>query len=173
VKIILAATETTLADAWEKAIRGMDGISVHRGSIFEVKYDALVSRANSFGFMDGGIDALYSDRFGWDLQNRLRRLILDRHLFHHFLELTIADRIRHIPADRPWDNVPFELATLKLDHHTLATETVARGVRQAGRCAKSRQNPLPCPPIKPAANIATGAPLGCGEYLRRIASVVA
>jgi O-acetyl-ADP-ribose deacetylase (regulator of RNase III) len=29
--------------------------------------------------MDGGIDALYGDRFGWHVQQRLRRVILDRH----------------------------------------------------------------------------------------------
>ncbi len=79
MKITLAATDTQLADAWEEAFRDVDDIHIHRGSIFEVQCDALVSPANSFGFMDGGIDALYSDRFGWDLQNRLRRLIYDRH----------------------------------------------------------------------------------------------
>jgi len=79
MKIVLAATESRLADAWEKAFAGLDDVSVHRGSIFDVACDAVVSPANSFGFMDGGIDALYLDRFGIEVQTRLRRLILDRH----------------------------------------------------------------------------------------------
>ncbi|MGK9233841.1 hypothetical protein KXS07_20065 [Inquilinus limosus] len=79
MKIVLAATENRLADAWEKAFAGVDGVSVHRGSIFDVACDAVVSPANSYGFMDGGIDALYLDRFGVEVQTRLRRLILDRH----------------------------------------------------------------------------------------------
>jgi len=29
---------------------------------------------------------------------------LDAVLFHHFLELAIADRIRHVPADRPQES---------------------------------------------------------------------
>ena len=29
--------------------------------------DAIVSPANSFGFMDGGIDMVYSKRFGWQM----------------------------------------------------------------------------------------------------------
>jgi O-acetyl-ADP-ribose deacetylase (regulator of RNase III) len=77
--IVLAAMENRLADAWEKACGGLDGVTVHRGSIFDVACDALVSPANSYGFMDGGIDALYVDRFGIEVQTRLRRLILDRH----------------------------------------------------------------------------------------------
>ncbi len=79
LKITLAATDRQLADAWETAFRGVEAVNVHRGSIFEVACDALVSPANSFGFMDGGIDALYSERFGWQLQTRLRRLIYDKH----------------------------------------------------------------------------------------------
>lgn len=79
MKIVLAATESRLADAWEKAFAGVGEVSVHRGSIFDVACDAVVSPANSFGFMDGGIDALYVDRFGVEVQTRLRRLILDRH----------------------------------------------------------------------------------------------
>ncbi|HEY9348181.1 MAG TPA: macro domain-containing protein [Inquilinus sp.] len=79
MKIVLAATESRLADAWEKAFVEVADVSVHRGSIFDVVCDAVVSPANSFGFMDGGIDALYLDRFGVEVQTRLRRLILDRH----------------------------------------------------------------------------------------------
>ncbi|MGL4968308.1 MAG: macro domain-containing protein [Inquilinus sp.] len=79
MKIVLAATESRLADAWEKAFVEVADVSVHRGSIFDVVCDAVVSPANSFGFMDGGIDALYLNRFGVEVQTRLRRLILDRH----------------------------------------------------------------------------------------------
>ena len=79
MNIILAAREDRLADAWETACGDLDFVRIHRGSIFDVTCDALVSPANSYGFMDGGIDALYSDRFGRDVERRLRRLILDRH----------------------------------------------------------------------------------------------
>lgn len=37
--------------------------------------DAIVSPANSFGFMDGGIDMVYSQHFGWQMQHRLQALI--------------------------------------------------------------------------------------------------
>ncbi len=39
----------------------------------DVKCDAVVSPANSFGFMDGGIDLIYSHRFGTNLGYALFR----------------------------------------------------------------------------------------------------
>ena len=54
-------------------------MTVHRGSILDLSVDAVVSPANSFGFMDGGIDHRYSHHFGWDVQERLQELIRDRH----------------------------------------------------------------------------------------------
>ena len=79
MKLVLCATDAALADAWSKLCGTLDGVSVHRGSIFDVACDAVVSPANSFGFMDGGIDALYVDQFGMAVQDRLRRAILARH----------------------------------------------------------------------------------------------
>jgi hypothetical protein len=37
---------------------------------------------------------------------------LDATLVHHFLELAVADRVGHIPADTPQDHLPLEMATL-------------------------------------------------------------
>lgn len=41
--------------------------------------DGLVSPANSFGFMDGGIDAVYLMRFGFAFQDRVRAVIESEH----------------------------------------------------------------------------------------------
>jgi O-acetyl-ADP-ribose deacetylase (regulator of RNase III) len=79
VKIILAALDDPLADAWERHCGDLPGVVVHRGSILDLDVDAVVSPANTFGFMDGGIDHLYSDRFGWHVQDRLQELIRTRH----------------------------------------------------------------------------------------------
>jgi O-acetyl-ADP-ribose deacetylase (regulator of RNase III) len=54
-------------------------VTVHRGSILDLSVDAVVSPANSFGFMDGGIDHRYSHYFGWQVQDRLQDLIRTRH----------------------------------------------------------------------------------------------
>lgn len=79
MKIILCAVDVRLTSAWQEACGDLDFVEVHRGSILDLKCDAVVSPANSFGFMDGGIDALYTSHFGFQLQQRLQELIQSRH----------------------------------------------------------------------------------------------
>jgi hypothetical protein len=66
--VVLTAVERGLADAWRRFCGDLPGVSVVEGSILEVGCDAVVSPANSYGFMDGGIDALYLEHFGADVQ---------------------------------------------------------------------------------------------------------
>ncbi|QEN91050.1 Appr-1-p processing protein [Labrys sp. KNU-23] len=79
MRIVLVAKENSLAKAWSAAFEGVDTAEVCQGSIFDVACDAIVSPANSFGFMDGGIDLLYSHHFGWQVQDHLRTAIFQRH----------------------------------------------------------------------------------------------
>ncbi|HEU4321863.1 MAG TPA: macro domain-containing protein [Roseiflexaceae bacterium] len=64
-----------LVDAWSRAFAGVEAVHPGQGDIFAVKADALISPANSFGFMDGGIDRIYSQRLGWHVQERLQALL--------------------------------------------------------------------------------------------------
>ena len=79
LNLILVAVDEPLGNAWDKHCGDLEDVSVVRGSILDVKCDAVVSPANSFGFMDGGIDRVYSQRFGWHVQERLQALIRDKH----------------------------------------------------------------------------------------------
>jgi O-acetyl-ADP-ribose deacetylase (regulator of RNase III) len=79
MEIVLAALDDPLAEAWTSHCGNLAGVRVHKGSIFEVECDAVVSPANSYGFMDGGIDALYTRRYGPLVQERVRMAILQRH----------------------------------------------------------------------------------------------
>jgi O-acetyl-ADP-ribose deacetylase (regulator of RNase III) len=79
MKLILTAVEKSLADAWDEFCGDLDFVTVHHGSILEVGCDAVVSPANSFGFMDGGIDAIYMNYFKSDIQMIIRRQIFTQH----------------------------------------------------------------------------------------------
>src|SRR5436190_3100647 len=79
MKIILTAREPDLAAAWERHCGDLPDVSIYCGSILDLSVDAVVSPANSFGFMDGGIDHLYSHHFGWKVQDQLQELIRTRH----------------------------------------------------------------------------------------------
>jgi O-acetyl-ADP-ribose deacetylase (regulator of RNase III) len=79
MEIILSAIHKPMLKAWRKYCGDLEGVVVHKGSILDLECDAIVSPANSFGFMDGGIDLLYSRRFGWRVQYRLQILIRRQH----------------------------------------------------------------------------------------------
>lgn len=64
-----------LIKAWKKEFQGFSNINIEKGDITKVKCDAIVSPANSFGFMDGGVDYAISNRLGWDLQLELQNKI--------------------------------------------------------------------------------------------------
>jgi O-acetyl-ADP-ribose deacetylase (regulator of RNase III) len=53
-------------------------ISAMVGSVIDVEVSAVVSPANSFGFMDAGVDLVYSHFFGWEVQARLQDRISHR-----------------------------------------------------------------------------------------------
>jgi O-acetyl-ADP-ribose deacetylase (regulator of RNase III) len=78
-KLILTDFDEALILAWQQAFAGVENVHIHHGSIFEVEADALVSPANSFGFMDGGLDMQISKFFGWHVQERLQSLIQTKH----------------------------------------------------------------------------------------------
>lgn len=79
MKIILATPSQEQLKAWQNHCSIFPQISFHKGSVFEVECDALVSPANSFGIMDGGIDAQFSEYFGPSVQDQLRLKILKNH----------------------------------------------------------------------------------------------
>ncbi|MCG2612912.1 macro domain-containing protein [Terrimonas sp. NA20] len=75
MKIILSAIEPKLISAWEEFFSEEDNVSITESDITTLECDAIVSPANSFGFMDGGLDYALSVRFGWDLEKKLQHRI--------------------------------------------------------------------------------------------------
>ena len=83
-EIVLADTSIEIYRALEERIlmSSEDWMALGRVSAFHARvFDfpgegtALVSPANSFGFMDGGIDALYLELLGEDLEDRVRDVL--------------------------------------------------------------------------------------------------
>ena len=78
MNIILCYRDEPLGTAWRAAFAGVAGVEVCAENICRVACDAVISPANSFGFMDGGLDHLLSERFGWDLEKRVQAAIQAR-----------------------------------------------------------------------------------------------
>jgi O-acetyl-ADP-ribose deacetylase (regulator of RNase III) len=126
MRIILTATDDALAAAWERHCGDLENVCVHRGSILDVACDAVVSPANSFGFMDGGIDMLYSQHFGWQVQGRLQALIREKHhgeLLIGSAEIVETDNLR-VPylIAAPTMRIPMKL------HDSVSPYLAARAV---------------------------------------------
>lgn len=100
MQIILAAVEPELATAWRIECRDLSMGTIHEGSILDLEVDAVVSPANSFGFMDGGIDLAYTMRFGPQLQGRLQDRIVRRH--HGELPVGNAEILETFDARIPY-----------------------------------------------------------------------
>ena len=73
--ILLVATEEKLAEAWRDFFANEPNVNIIHGDITTITCDAVVSPANSFGFMDGGLDYALSVRLGWNLEKRLQAQI--------------------------------------------------------------------------------------------------
>ena len=70
--VILTSITDDLTQAWRSVCGGLPNVEIHHGDIFATEPDAVVSPANSFGFMDGGIDGVYTRVFGRGVQERLK-----------------------------------------------------------------------------------------------------
>lgn len=71
-----------MVDAWKVFFKNEPDVIISQGDIFAEEAgepQAVVSPANSYGFMDGGIDFVYSEYFGWNLQERLQGLLRKQH----------------------------------------------------------------------------------------------
>lgn len=79
MKIILADTNKEVTDAFEQSFNQVSNVEVYYGSMFDIPNktpcDAFISPANSWGFMDGGLDLALSQYFGWHVQERIQTKI--------------------------------------------------------------------------------------------------
>lgn len=98
-RILLVDRSVALVQAWEQAFEDVAGVSVHEGDLFAYPADAIVSPANSFGIMDGGLDLAIRDRLGHEVQRRAQDVIVVR--FHGELPVGMAVVVRTDHASWP------------------------------------------------------------------------
>ncbi len=100
MKIILADLEGKLIEAWQAVGSEKEYVTTHHGSILDIQCDALVSPANSFGYMDGGLDMAISRFFGGQVQERLQEKIQSKH--HGELLVGVAEIVQTDHAQIPY-----------------------------------------------------------------------
>lgn len=88
VQVILVGTDPALVAAWSSEFAAYPAVHVLHGSIFDSDANTLVSPANSFGIMDGGLDGKLRDYFGDSVEKVVRERI--REQFHGELPVGLA-----------------------------------------------------------------------------------
>ncbi len=68
MRLVLCDLNPRLVRAWQRYFGAIPDVHIECGDMLRVQADALVSPANSFGFMDGGLDQAISDFFGGTIQ---------------------------------------------------------------------------------------------------------
>jgi O-acetyl-ADP-ribose deacetylase (regulator of RNase III) len=75
--LILVDPATDLCAAWQKYFVDLPNVEIVAGKFERLTvFDCLVSPANSFGIMDGGVDAAITRFFGEQLMQRVQKRIL-------------------------------------------------------------------------------------------------
>ena len=77
--VTLCSRDEQMIVEWQKEFGQYPWVQVVHGDIFNQRADAVVSPANSFGCMDGGLDYQLSEFFGWGLQKKVQRIIREKH----------------------------------------------------------------------------------------------
>ena len=169
-----------LVDAWNREFDGIPSVRVSYGDIFstksgqiaesdpiDMKADAIVSPANSFGFMDGGIDAVYTYQFGEGLQQRLQAVIEQD--YGGELPVGSAVIVPTMHKDIPWC---ISAPTMRVPRNVADTVNAYLAFRAALR-ATLAHNASGLPPIKTILCPGLGTAVGqmpvvrCARQMRR------
>ncbi len=78
MNINLIGIDTKLIEAWKKVFKNVENVTIINDSIFNYPCSAIVSPANSFGYMNGGLDFSISKNLGWHIEKRLQLKIRNK-----------------------------------------------------------------------------------------------
>lgn len=78
MELHLVDQNPAVVTAWQTSFANVEGVFIHYGDILLIAEEAIDSPANSYGYMDGGIDDLYIKFFGLKIQTILHKVIEKR-----------------------------------------------------------------------------------------------
>ena len=148
MKLILIAPEIELYKAFQKSFSYFPNVEIVNDR-FEwlTDYDCLVSPANSFGMMDGGMDAAIINFFGRSLEERVQRRILDDYLGEQPVGTSIIIKTEHpkhpFLAHTPTMRVPMKIQDKDVPY--VAMRSLLLAIRKYNRDFPNSINSVVCP----------------------------
>lgn len=78
MNLILVDPNPQVCEEWNRAFQNHSEVQVVHGRFEELaNFDCMVSAANSFGLMDGGVDLAIIKFFGIDLMGRVQKMVIE------------------------------------------------------------------------------------------------
>ena len=114
-KLTLVDPNRELCKCWKQQFRGLSHVEIVNGRFEELEeFDCMVSAANSFGLMDGGVDLAIIDYFGVELMDRVQERIIRYYLGEQPVETSVivgTGNAKHpFIAHTPTMRVPMRIA---------------------------------------------------------------
>ena len=78
-KLYLVDSKAELCDKWRQVFSSYPEVEVLSGDYFQQSADAIVSPANCFGIMDGGLDLAIRNELGFQVETDIQKIILNKY----------------------------------------------------------------------------------------------
>ena len=78
-KLYLIDSKPELCNKWRQVFSSYPEVEVFTGDYFQQSADAIVSPANSFGIMDGGLDLAIRNELGFQVETDIQEVILNKY----------------------------------------------------------------------------------------------
>ena len=78
-KLYLIDSKPELCEKWKQVFSRYPEVEVLRGDYFQQSADAIVSPANSFGIMDGGLDLAIRNELGFQVETDIQEVIVNKY----------------------------------------------------------------------------------------------
>ncbi len=148
MKLILVAPNPLLSNAFQENFHYLPNVEIINNYFEAVpEYDCLVSPANSFGLMDGGIDAAIIKYFGDSLMTLVQQKILDEYLGEQPVGTSMIVETGHpqhpFLAHTPTMRVPMSIAGTDIPY--VAMWAMLLAIRRHNRQQEQQIRTVVCP----------------------------
>ena len=166
-KIYLIDSRQALCNRWEQVFSDYSEVEVITGDYFQQSADAIVSPANSFGIMDGGLDLAIRNELGFQVETDIQKVILNK--YHGEMPIGAAEII-NINHDR-WSYM-IAAPTMRIPENVAFTLNAYNAFRAILIAINSFNESQPKNPIKSlvCSGLGTGIgsmdPIKCAAQMR-------
>jgi O-acetyl-ADP-ribose deacetylase (regulator of RNase III) len=148
IKLILVDPNYALSIAFQVHFDYLPNVEITNCGFEQLpSYDCLVSPANSFGMMDGGVDAAITKFFGISLMERVQQHILDDYLGEQSVGTSFIITTGHpqypFLAHTPTMRVPMSIVGTDIPY--IAMWAMLLAVEQHNRHAERSISTIACP----------------------------